>query len=259
MNAPKELTPSEKMRSALPDEPKLRRTHPLVFFLTGLLTTVLLGTCCFCGIAAWWLRPQIHEDPERASELTRQIVAITIPDTFQPRGTIEWNLGFVVHLRGVYYERLFGDGVLTLLEVDSLLANDDKIRQHIRDTLLEEGTTGTHLVIDKKLTRKEVFDIGGKPVTFTIDTARDNRTTEVYQLLEGVFPGKSGLVLLSLRVDSRYWQDEAVPLELAAATPASATLPLWLSGMIRSIGQSEATPAPAEKPLPANEIPANTP
>ncbi|SFH59216.1 hypothetical protein [Planctomicrobium piriforme] len=248
MNSSKELTPSEKMRSALPDEPKTRRSHPIVIFLTGLLTTALLASCCVCGIAAWWFRPQVNENPERARELTAQIVSISIPEAFQPKGTIEWNLGFLMRLRGAYYERLVGDGVLTLLEVNTRLANDDSVRRHVVDTLLEEGSSGTSLVIEKAKTRKETFEIAGEPVVFTIELARDPRTGSTFHLVEGVFNGNAGQVLLAMRVDANHWQDEAVPLDAAATSDANAALPFWLTGMIRSIGQSPSGTVPAVPP-----------
>lgn len=250
MSNSKELTPSEKMRAALPNEPRHSQMRPWLHFLTGVLSVVLVIACCFCGIGAWWFRPQIIENPDQAKTLTQQMVDITIPEPFQPHGLIEWNLAFVMQLRGVYYQRYVGDGVLTLLEVSTRLAQDESISNHIRKTLLEEGAGGTELVVDHSQTYREAIEIAGQPVTFTFEVARD--ANEVYHLVEGVFAGKNGQILLNMRVDDLHWKNEldfAAVDEGAKASP----VPIWVRTMLNSIGkpaQLEFTPrlqlAPAD-------------
>ncbi len=239
MASSKDLTPSEKMRAANPKKDAARQARPILYFLLGLLTMVMLGACCFAGVAVWWFRPLTSENPEVALKVTQEIVSIEIPDTFVPRGTIQWNIAFLMRLRGVYYERLVGDGVLTLLEVNTKLANDDNIRRHIRDTLLQESTSGTTLVIDPSRSRKETIQVAGEPVMFDLDVAQDPRTSESFHLFEGVIQGKSGQVLLALRVDSNRWLDE--PLELDGPTLESSheNLPHWLITMLHSINRGD--------------------
>src|SRR5690606_23513100 len=107
----------------------------------------------------------------------------------QPQGLIEWNLPLTLQLRGVYYQRYVGDGLLTLLEVNTQLSSDQTIRNHIRKTLLEEGSGGTQLVIDQSKTHRESFEIAGEEIPFTFELAREGN--EVFHLVEGVFPGKN--------------------------------------------------------------------
>lgn len=261
MNSPKDLTPSEKMRAAIPVENRSKRWHPVVIFLMGLLPLLLVASSCLCGIGVWWFRPITSQNPERVHQLVEQMVSISIPETFVPRGTIEWNIAFVMRLRGVYYERLVGDGVLSLVEVNSRLPNDDSVRQHIRETLLEEGSSGTMLVIDKQRTRKQVFELAGESVTFTFDIARDVRTNELFHLVEGVFQGNSGQVLLSLRVDSTRWMDEPGTLDAQTDIESANRLPRWVEKLILSIGQppvveeNEAAESPAEPVGAATQTP----
>ncbi|WP_437192834.1 hypothetical protein [Planctomicrobium sp. SH527] len=239
-------------------ENRSRRWHPVVIFLMGLLPLILVASGCLCGIGVWWFRPITSQNAERVHQLVDQMVSISIPETFVPRGTIEWNIAFVMRLRGVYYERLVGDGVLSLVEVNSRLPNDDSVRQHIRETLLEEGSSGTMLVIDKQKTRKQVFELAGESVTFTFDIARDVRTNELFHLVEGVFQGNSGQVLLSLRVDSTRWMDEPASLDVQTDIESANRLPRWVEKLILSIGQppvvegngTEAEPTGAGLPMP---------
>ncbi len=263
MSAPKELSPSEKMRAALPESSANKTTPPILFFLTGLLTTVFLVACCVAAIALWWIRPITYQDPERAKDLTNRIVSIAIPDSFVPRGTIEWNVAFLMRLRGVYYERLVGDGVLSLLEVNTRLANDDSVRRHIRETLLEESSRGITLVVDPTKHQKETLIINGEPVMFSLDTAHDPRTNESFRLVEGVFQGNSGQVLLALRVDSNRWLDEALPLDSLTSEDPDPKVPGWLRRMLQSIGQSAQPPIvesvpPSTTPVSPPLLPAET-
>ncbi|WP_437226370.1 hypothetical protein SH661x_004549 [Planctomicrobium sp. SH661] len=233
MSESKDLTPSEKMRAALPNDSRDSRTRPWLAILTGMFAALFLIGCCVCGIAAWWFRPLIRENPEQAKSLTQQIVDIAIPEPFQPHGLIDWNLAFVMHLRGVYYERYVGDGVLTLLEVNTQLSHDETIRNHIRKTLLEEGAGGTELIVDHSQTHREIFTISGQQIPFTFEVARDG--AEIFHLVEGVFPGKNGQVLLTMRVDELHWKNEADFAAVEPGKPAS-IVPIWVWDMISSIG-----------------------
>jgi hypothetical protein len=235
MSESKDLTPSEKMRTAIPPAPESRRL-PLLYFATGLLTSILLGACCICGIGVWWFRPQIHDNPERAKQLTAQIVDIHIPEAFQPRGTIEWDVAFLLKLRGVYYERYVGDGTLTLVEVRGRFTSEESIHRHIRQTLLEEGAGGSELTIDRSKTQREIVKISGQEIPFTFDIARDPRTNEVFHLVEGSFEGRHGPVLLSLRIDDAHWKDEVA---LQPTESRVTRQPVWVMTMLQSLNTSD--------------------
>jgi len=242
----KDLTPSEKMRAALPDDARDSRIRPWLAVLTGVISAFLVMGCCLCGVGIWWFRPLLQEDPEQARVLTQQMVDIQIPEAFQPRGLIDWNLAFAMHLRGVYYQRYVGDGVLTLLEINTRLSHDETIRNHIRKTLLEEASGGTELVIDHSQTHREVMDVIGQQVPFTFEVARHGNN--MYHLAEGVFTGKSGEVLLSLRVDDLHWKNE---LDFAAADKGAipTAVPIWFREMISSIGHpAQQDPHPVPRP-----------
>lgn len=182
-----------------------KRAHPLLVLLAGFVSAMLLLFGCLCGGALWWFRPQIHEEPDRARELLTEIVDIRIPDVYQPQGTVEWNLAFLMDVRGVYYERFVGDGILTIVEVTSRIGMDDDVRRHIRQTLLEKGGGGAPLVINDAETERRRFEIRGEEVPFTFEIGRDPPSGRTFRIVEGVFDGKAGQVLLSLRVNEEHW------------------------------------------------------
>ncbi|WP_437186596.1 hypothetical protein SH668x_003752 [Planctomicrobium sp. SH668] len=232
MSDSKELSPSEKMRTALNHEHRESKVRPLLAVLVGVVTTLLLISCCLCGIAAWWFRPSLSENPDLAKSLTREIINIEIPEVFQPQGAIEWNLAFLVRLRGAYYQRYVGDGVLTLLEVSTRFSTDETIRRHIRKTMLEEASGGTELIVDPQQTHQEIFKVGNQQVIFTFEVAKEN--SQVFHLVEGVVTGKRGDVLVCLRVDHLHWKNE-LDFATGDSGASSQVVPVWVRKMIESI------------------------
>ncbi|TWT58705.1 hypothetical protein KOR42_20910 [Thalassoglobus neptunius] len=189
---------------------KSTSAHPVLILIAGFASAILLLFCCVCGGAAWWFQPEVNEDPERAGELLAEIVAIDIPDTYLPQGTIEWNVAYLMSIRGSYFERFAGDGLLTVVEVDSRFRSEEDVRQHIRDTLLRKGGGGTPLVINDSESRIVEVAIGEELVPFKFEIGRDPPTGRVFHIVEGVFQGKQGEVLLSMRVNEDNWNEQSV-------------------------------------------------
>ena len=204
---PEDLTRSS--RDSL--DRSLRSSNPILVLMTGFLAALLLGACVLCGGAIWWFRPQIEHDAARTEQMLKEIVQIQIPDTaYQPAGTIEWNVAFTMNVRGVYYERFIGDGLLMIVEVSSPFREDQDVQRHIRDTLLEKGSGGTPLLVDDAETKRMLFPVGGDDIPFTFEIGRDPPSGRVFRMVEGVFAGKSGEVLLALRVDEDHWDEQSV-------------------------------------------------
>lgn len=187
-----------------------RRAHPFLVLLAGFVSAVLLLFGCLCGGALWWFRPQIHDNPDRARQILAEIVDIQIPDVYQPKGTVEWNFAFLMNVRGVYFERFIGDGVLTILEVSNRVGTVEDVRRHIRQTLLEKGGGGAPLIVNDAETERREFAIRGEQIPFTFEIGRDPPTGRTFRIVEGVFDGKAGLVLLSVRVNEEHWNEESI-------------------------------------------------
>ena len=200
-------------------------THPFLILVAGFVSAFVLLFCCVCGGAGWWFKPEIHEDRERAAENVQEIVDITIPDVYQPKGTIEWNVFYMMTIRGAYYERYAGDGLLTLVEVNSRLQSEEDVRSHIRETLIRKGGGGTPLVIDEAETKEVEVEIGGGFVPFKFQVGRDPPTAQTFHIVEGVFAGKRGDVLLAMRVNADNWEEQSIidMLHSIGSVPSEAT------------------------------------
>lgn len=182
----------------------------MLVLIAGFVSAILLFFCCACGIATWWFRPEIYEDSERARQLVEKMVDIRIPDSYQPKGTIEWNIAFAMSVRGAYYERFVGDGLLTLIEVDSRFRSDDDVRRHIRQTLMDKGGGGTPLIVDDSQTKRIEVVIHDEYVPFTFEIGRDPPSGRTFRIVEGVFEGKTGEVLLAMRVNEDNWEESSI-------------------------------------------------
>jgi len=211
MSENKPISASEKMKGPLRGEPGEQRTHPVLVMLAGFLSAFVLIGCCLCGGGLYWFRPEIREDAVQAERLLREIVEIRIPESFQPFGTIEWNVAYALRLRGVYFERFVGDGVIALVEANSRFGNHEDVRRHIRQTMLKKGGGGTPLVINDNDTTVRMFKIRGKDVPFLFEIGHDPaQPNSKFHLVEGVFDGKHGQVMLSVRVDAGHWDEPSI-------------------------------------------------
>lgn len=209
MVSKKEPSVSKKMLAAEQSE-KNQPAHPVLVLVAGFVSAVLLFFCCACGSAMWWFRPEISENPDRARQLVTEMVDIQIPDSYQPKGTIEMNVAYIMSVRGAYYERFVGDGLLTLIEVSSRFQAEGDIREHFRQTLIEKGGGGTPLVIDEADSRRIGIEINGELVSFQFDIGRDPPSGRTFHIVEGVFAGKQGEVLLAMRVHEDNWEESSI-------------------------------------------------
>lgn len=181
----------------------------LLLMVAGGMATVLLLACCLCGGGLFYFRPKIEQNPEKAIALTGMMLRkITIPTNFEPRGTIELNVFHQLQVNGAYYEREKVDSVLALIHVDSSWNSKARVRQHIRETLLERGVANEPLQKIKEANVEVAIGQNQKMVNFEFSTCRDVATEETYKLVEGLVEGISGDVLICYRIDEDYWSDE---------------------------------------------------
>ncbi|MEZ6067940.1 MAG: hypothetical protein R3B90_20005 [Planctomycetaceae bacterium] len=168
--------------------------------LVSLSTALLLGFCGVCGFSAWFFRPELSEDPELASARTAEMLRVQVPEKFAPRGTVQWNLLWLVDLRGSYYELLDNeDGLLMFLQVDSRLMSEPDIRDHVERTLREKGSGGPPLKIVAEQPALE-FVVRGVPVRFRSRLGELPSNHSRYRLVEGVVDGNAGKVLVAFRL-----------------------------------------------------------
>lgn len=189
-----------------------KQPHPVLILVLGVFTAFGFAGACLCGGMVWWFRPVFREHADYARDLTAQVVDIGLTDTtmtqaYLPKGTIEWNVAFLLQVRGIYYERFAGDGLLTLIEVNSRFRTEEDVRRHIRQTLEEKGGGGAALKIDETLTKRIAKTVRGEQIEFTFRIGKAPSTGRTYHLVEGVFDGNNGEVLLAMRVDDEIWSE----------------------------------------------------
>lgn len=198
---------SEAFPSHDPHDPNVSVRRRLLLMVAGGMATVFMLACCICGGAMYYFRPQIEQSPEKAIALTKQMFrAITIPESFEPRGTIELNVFHQLLVSAAYYEMPKVDSVLALIHVESRWSSQARIRQHIRETLLERGGAEEPLLIKERVVRE--VQVGPDMVRFEFATGKDLATDKTYKLVEGLVPGTTGDVLICFKIDSDSWDEE---------------------------------------------------
>ena len=200
---------SEAFPSHDPYDPNASVRRRLLLMVAGGLATVLMLACCICGGAMIYFRPKIEQDPEKAIALTQQMLrGITIPESFEPRGTIELNVFHQLQVSGAYYEMPKVESILALIHVESRWSSQARVRQHIRETLLERGGAEVPLAVQAREVRE--VQVGPDIIRFEFVTGKDLATDKTYKLVEGLVPGTTGDVLVCFKIDSDAWDEAEV-------------------------------------------------
>lgn len=188
---------------------------------TVVLLFLAVGSIAICGVfggALYYFQPHVSEEPDSVQLLMDELVTIEVPQRegmavrFVPRGTIDWNLAFMMSLRGAYFETAdeTQDGVLMFLEVAGASLAKPDVRSHIDRVLRERGGTGPQLnpTGDSEYRR---LTVRGQPAEFTFETAVDPASGEKYRLISGVVTGNRWHdVLITLRIKSAAPWDDSV-------------------------------------------------
>jgi hypothetical protein len=169
---------------------------------TALMTVTILlfvGLIAVCGFSAWYFQPVLSESPQLARDLTEEMLRVQVPEEFEARGAIEWNLLWLVEMRGTYYELTGEDGLLMFLDIESSLMDEPDIRDHVERTLREKGAGGPPLKIVEEEPDRE-FDVRGRIVSFRTRIGESPADRSRHRLCEGVVDGNRGPVLVAFRL-----------------------------------------------------------
>lgn len=190
--------------------------------LSTIASALFFGGCLLiCGLCAgglYFFQPDVRDDPAAVGPLMAEMLDISIPAQFEPRGVIEWNWAFAMSMRGAYYEMpdAESEGMLMFLEVQSHWGTDDPgVEAHIRQALREKGGGVRELELVEETT--EQYQVGDETVAFTLETRRDAVTDQTYRVIDGVVEGKSGPVRIGIRVRD-HWTRDGVEFEWDDAT-----------------------------------------
>ncbi len=196
--------------------PQASRVWTLVLAVT---LSLLVGSCCLCGVFLSRQWPTFEQDPLAAEALTKELLAIEIPPNFEPQGTIDWHVWLLLHMRGAYYVHTVDDGELSFLEVDSRFISQPDFRQHIIDSLHQHGA-GSGFDLDVRKSESKTFSINGEAVPFNFLTAEDRTSGEGRRLVDGVVTLDGRPILISLWVDEDLWDEAMVTRLIESIGPA---------------------------------------
>ncbi len=173
----------------------------------SLLVLLLILLCTGIGAGLYFFRPVVSDDPNNVPTVTAEILNVTVPEEFVPRGTLQWEFFYLAVMRGAYYELTGEEGVLLFLQVDSQLMSEEDLREHVEQVLREEGGGGPPLTIDPSETEEWQYNIRGRNVVFTVRKGQSKIDQSEHRLVEGVVDGNSGKVLVAFRITEESWDD----------------------------------------------------
>ncbi len=196
--------------------PPASRVWTLVLAVT---LSLLVGSCCLCGVFLSRQWPTFEHNPTAAEALTHELLSIEIPPNFEPQGTIDWNVWLLLHMRGAYYVHAVDDGELSLLEVDSRFISQPDFREHIISSLHQHGA-GSGFDLNVRKTETRSFNVNGEAVPFTFLTAEDRSTGKARRLVDGVVTVNGRPILVSLWVAEDLWDDAMIARLIESIRPA---------------------------------------
>jgi hypothetical protein len=177
-----------------------------------------IAVCGLCGGAMYVFQPHVSEDPADVRALMDELLTVDIPAApaavaFEPRGTINWNVAFMLSLRGAYYETQDEelDGLLMFLEVSGASLEKPQVRSHV-DRVLRERSDGRIQLAPGGRSEVRRLPVRGVPCEFAFETGTNTASGDSYRLVTGTVPGRGGSeVLIALRIrQSPEWSDRIV-------------------------------------------------
>lgn len=179
-----------------------------------LLAMLIGGAICVticCGGFYYFLRSAVTltTEPGEITEVQNSIVGIQIPEDYQPRQAVSTSV-MGITMRLVNYSRVPKSevGTIVLMQMESPgNRSQDDIEKSLQDQLQQTGHA-KDLQIEKSEIRTLTID--GKEVDFVFSTGTMQDSDKPFHQVQGVFPGRSGTVMLVVQEDDTNWDEEAI-------------------------------------------------
>jgi hypothetical protein len=180
-----------------------------VMLILSIIFGVLSVICC--GGFIWWIvtimnQAQITE-PDQIVEITDEITEISIPQSLQPM--VGSDVGFAGQM--IFTGAAYGDPASNsrlILSVPGEGQNEAQFRVLIEQKLTERGMSMEDLTPED--VRHRVVDVGGRPVTFTIEKGPGVLSQSPRLRVSAEFPGKRGTVTMEMNVDANTVSEQEV-------------------------------------------------
>lgn len=202
--------------------PRNDESAPRRWLAVSLLLGLLLVPIIICGGLFYTLQPHVTDDPAAVAPLMERLLTVEVPAVFAARGTIEWNVAFAMSMRAAYYDYApvgaasdvtpEADGELVFVGVDHEFRDKPDVRRHVEQVLRQKGSGAQELALESVESR--TVPIHGEPCAFEFETRSAptvrNKPKVSYRLIHGVVTGRSGPVLIVLRVPLNANWDDAI-------------------------------------------------
>ncbi|MFQ5730428.1 MAG: hypothetical protein ACE5KM_00590 [Planctomycetaceae bacterium] len=174
-----------------------------------------IGLLCCGGLIYVGVQFQnsTSKDPAVVAEVTKKIVEIDIPKTYQPRASVNVDFWFIpmMRMRIVVYEGQ-GGGSLTMMEVVNRMGGGDDDRKKFKQQMRQQGQGGNVRDLDIKESETREFTIRGQKARFSFRKGVDRETKVDFREVNGTFDGKSegSVVVLMLQTPEEHYDEKAV-------------------------------------------------
>ncbi len=202
--------------------PRTDESAPRRWLAVALLLGLLLVPVMICGGLLYSLQPHVTDDPAAVAPLMEQLLTVEVPPVFAARGTIRWNVAFAMSMRAAYYDYTpvgaasagtpEADGELVFVGVDHKFQDKPDVRRHVEQVLQQKGAGTQELALESVESRQ--VPVNGEACPFEFETrtapAVRGKSRVSWRLIHGVVTGRSGPVLIVLRVPLDGNWDDAI-------------------------------------------------
>jgi hypothetical protein len=210
------MDPNSEFRHTSFGGPDRDAAAPQPGWSTGKKVAVILGSCCAalmlacCGVFGYLgfqLRQSVTDDPAEVIAIRDQIVtAITLPAEYKPQVGMNLTLagqGMRMAMFGETSDPNTGGAALMLMHM-MVTANEAQMQEDLDNSLGRK----TNVQVESSETKSVTID--GTMVNFVFAKAKTQESGKPLRQVTGVFPGKTGTVMLMLFVPEEKWDEEQV-------------------------------------------------
>lgn len=154
--------------------------------------------------------PEVTEDGPLAERRLAELLTVRLPEGFRPAATLDWNLLYLIPMRGVWVEGPQG-AELTLLRLGGRVADDETLRQRAAEALGEPSGGRSEIESSVPL----ALTLRGREVSVPLLTLRD-AAGDRWRRFNLSIPTDEGPVLLEWRQKEAAFETAVVRQTLAS-------------------------------------------
>jgi hypothetical protein len=199
----------------MPPEPRGMSGTSKVLLAFGIGCGVLVLLCCgVFGLggyfAANFAKNSVSEDPAKAREITDAIVQIEVPQSLEPKGSMDFHIPIQgdLFMRGAFYSSDEGGNQLIIGEFNEEMVNSSDFETQFRQSMGNSQGEGQDEDLD--IVESETYDaeINGEEASFRIAKAEGRKSKKSFWQVTGQFRGDAGPAILIMRLEAEKFSKE---------------------------------------------------